>query len=87
MDETTINPTGKRRLGAWDADVGPDGAVYIDQMDRPVSLLRFSASGGHAAEVARYPLQDYDCQFAILGDGRVVWKEQVSDALAVRLRR
>jgi hypothetical protein len=63
---------------AWNADTGPDSAVYIDQLERPVSLLRFSASGGHAVELGHYPLHDDDAQFAVLGDGRAVWKEQVA---------
>jgi predicted Ser/Thr protein kinase len=63
---------------AWNTDAGPDGALYIDQLERPVSLLRFSASGGHAVELGHYPLHDDDAQFAVLGDGRAVWKEQVA---------
>ena len=62
---------------AWSADTGPDNAVYLDQVERPVSLLRFPAGGGHAVELAQYPLHDDDAEFAVLGEGRAVWKEQV----------
>jgi len=31
---------------AWFMDVDEDGNLYLDQIDRPIQLLRFSASGG-----------------------------------------
>jgi hypothetical protein len=56
---------------AWDADTGTDGSVYIDQVERPVSLMSLSA-GEHATELAHYPLYNDDAQSAVLVDGRAV---------------
>ena len=33
-------------LPAWFMDVDKDGNLYLDQTDRPIEILRFSASGG-----------------------------------------
>jgi hypothetical protein len=64
---------------AWSADTAVDGSVYVDEVNRPVSLVRFSQKGGHAVELARYPeLDGFFVQFAALPDGRVVWKQQVA---------
>jgi hypothetical protein len=59
------------------ADTARDGSVYIDQVDRPVSLLRFPATGGHAVELARYQATDFG-HFILLPDGRAVWKQQIA---------
>ena len=63
----------------WSADTGADGSVYVDQVERPVSLLRLSLKGGHTVELARYQdVGDYSTQFKALPDGRVVWKQQIA---------
>jgi dipeptidyl aminopeptidase/acylaminoacyl peptidase len=48
-------------------DIGPDGAVYADEVDRPSALVRFSASGG-----AIQKINDYGGDGVLLPDGRVV---------------
>jgi predicted Ser/Thr protein kinase/WD40 repeat protein len=53
-------------------DGGPDGSIYLDQVDRPMYLLRFSASGGHAGKVATFPPQLGSASIAVLPDGRIV---------------
>jgi len=30
----------------WLMDAGPDGSIYVDQVDRPIQVLRFPPSGG-----------------------------------------
>jgi eukaryotic-like serine/threonine-protein kinase len=54
-----------------------DGSLYLDQMERPVDVVRFSAQGGHAQRIAAFP--DYEAPgspaldeqiFAVLPDGR-----------------
>jgi hypothetical protein len=61
------------------ADTATDGSVYIDQVHRPVSLLRFPEKGGHSVELARYPdVGDYSAQFAVRPDGRAVWKQPIT---------
>jgi len=36
----------------WTMDAGPDGSIYIDQVDRPLQIVRFPASGGTPEVVA-----------------------------------
>ena len=36
----------------WDIDVSADGSLYMDQMDRPVDILRFPVSGGVAERIS-----------------------------------
>ena len=61
---------------AWSIDTGPDGSVYLDQIDRPTHLFRFHADGGHAEPVAAVsfpPVLGYLLHtFAMLPDGRIV---------------
>ena len=33
-------------------DIGPDGSIFLDQVERPPELLRFPASGGHVEKIA-----------------------------------
>jgi eukaryotic-like serine/threonine-protein kinase len=45
----------------WSLDVAPDGSLYIDQVDRPLEILRCSTSGGTPevlASVATYTQLD-----------------------------
>ena len=60
-------------------DAGPDGSIYLDQEERPVDLLRFSAQDGHAEKIARLPAYETpgapwfeEESFAVLPDGRAV---------------
>jgi hypothetical protein len=62
---------------AWAIDTAPDGTLYIDQVNRSTSLLRFSLQGGHAVELARVE-HDAASQFAALPDGRAVWEQHVA---------
>jgi len=54
--------------------VGADGAIYLDQSERPMEIIRFAPEGGHVERVAtaQKPVGDY---FAALPDGRTVWAE------------
>lgn len=60
-------------------DSGADGNIYVDQVERPVDLLRFPIQGGRAERIARLqgfeepgaPYIDSE-SFAILPDGRAV---------------
>jgi hypothetical protein len=36
----------------WLMDVGPDGSLYLDQVERPLQLLRFPVSGGTPEVIA-----------------------------------
>jgi eukaryotic-like serine/threonine-protein kinase len=36
----------------WTIDAGPDGNIYVDQVERPLQLLRFSLAGGTPEVVA-----------------------------------
>jgi hypothetical protein len=54
--------------------VGPDGALYLDEAERPMEIVRFSPEGGHVERIATVskPQGDY---FAALPDGRALWVE------------
>ena len=54
--------------------IGADGAIYLDQSDRPMEIVRFAPEGGRVEVVAsvQKPVGDY---FAALPDGRAVWAE------------
>jgi hypothetical protein len=55
-------------------DTGADGAIYLDQVDRPADLVRFRASGGPAERIATLPKYEGG-GFAVLRDGRVIAQE------------
>ena len=61
----------------WTLDAGPDGSIYLDQIDRPTRFLRFSPTGGRVKEIATlppYPVPGApanDIGFAILPGGRI----------------
>jgi len=63
---------------AWFMDTGPDGGIYLDQIDRPIHVLRFPATGGHVEVVGAIATSGVagffnDVHtFAVLPDGRVV---------------
>jgi hypothetical protein len=60
-------------------DAGLDGSIYVDQLERPVELLRFSSQGGRSEKIST--LLPYEAPgsswfadqgFAVLPDGRAV---------------
>ena len=59
-------------------DTAQDGSLYMDQVRRGTSLVRFPLRGGHAEELASLPAQD-TTQFAVLPDGRVVWQQRTAN--------
>ena len=64
---------------AWALDTAPDGTLYVDQVERDSTLMRFSLHGGPAVKLGRIPVMDpASHQFAILPDGRAVWEEQTA---------
>jgi serine/threonine protein kinase len=60
-------------------DAGPDGAIYLDQVERPTDVLRFRVSGGRAEKIATLPAyaSAYGSggSLAVLPDGRIVVQE------------
>jgi eukaryotic-like serine/threonine-protein kinase len=68
---------------AWFLDTGPDGGIYLDQIDRPIHVLRFPAEGGHAEVVGAIATSGVagffnDVHtFAVLPDGRLVVPESL----------
>jgi WD40 repeat protein len=73
-----LTPVLTSTLFASTIDAGPDDAVYIEQNDRPIELVRF-AIGGHVERIATLASSDLSTQmgdsFAVLPDGRAVWTE------------
>ena len=63
---------------AYAMDTALDGSLYVDQVQRGATLVRFPVRGGHAEELARLPTQD-TTQFAVLPDGRVIWQQQTAE--------
>ncbi len=62
---------------AWSMDTAPDGSIYLDQVSRPVHLIRFSPAG-HAEAFASVDIPQISVQthtFALLPDGRAVVPE------------
>ena len=60
-------------------DMGLDGSIYLDQVERPKDLVRFAPEGGRAAKIATLPAAtEAGCSclvseiIAILPDGRTV---------------
>uniref|UniRef100_Q01T31 Serine/threonine protein kinase n=1 Tax=Solibacter usitatus (strain Ellin6076) TaxID=234267 RepID=Q01T31_SOLUE len=63
---------------AYSLDAGPDGSIYLDQWHRASTLLRFSASGGHAEQFAEFPARVLNREdIAILRDGRTVVSQRI----------
>jgi hypothetical protein len=60
----------------YSLDTAPDGSIYLDQNDRPKTLVRFALSGGHVERIATVSSEMGDDSFAVLPDGRAVWIEQ-----------
>ncbi len=61
----------------WFVDVGPDGSVYLDQLDRPPEALRFGGSGGEPERVAISTTTGYGAALP-LPDGRVLFPAAVA---------
>jgi hypothetical protein len=60
-------------LPTWFMDVDKDGNLYLDQIDRPIQLLRFSASGGSPELLAGSENASmYGFMTSLLPNGRVL---------------
>ena len=53
---------------------GPDGALYLDEAERPLDIVRFAPEGGRVERIASVPKPQGD-YFGALSDGRAVWVE------------
>jgi predicted Ser/Thr protein kinase len=63
----------------WALDAAPDGALYVDQVDRPLDVLRLPRSGGTPEVLAS--LESYSQEFAPpveFSDGRIVLPTLIS---------
>jgi hypothetical protein len=76
----------------YSIDPAGDGSIYLDQVERPADVVRFSAQGGHADKLATLP--DYegpaspsldDENFAVLPDGRAVVTQDIRGRLQLVL--
>jgi hypothetical protein len=68
----------------WTLDSGADGSIYLDQVDRPVSVLRFRPEGGHAERIATVIGETAD-DFAVLPDGRTALQELVAGRIRLMI--
>src|SRR5262249_24426164 len=74
---TAVSPDGRVLIPAaltltnvpYTMDTGPDGSIYVDQVDRPASLVRFAPEGGTGKALAATQNLLGET-FAILPDGR-----------------
>jgi len=41
----------------WFMDVGPDGTIFTDQLQRPLEFIRFTAGGGNVEQLASSPTE------------------------------
>ena len=64
-------------MPVYSLDTGADGSIYLDQMDRPVDVIRFTEKGGPVERIARVPRPATN-EYAALPGGRAVWIELVS---------
>jgi len=64
-------------MPVYSLDTGADGSIYVDQMDRPVDVIRFEEKGGRVERIARLPRPAAN-YFAALPGGRAAWIEFVS---------
>jgi hypothetical protein len=66
-------------LSPWFMDLDKDGNLYLDQSERPIEVLRFSASGG-TPELLAGPMSALRGGYAMfqLPDGRVVLDSEVA---------
>ncbi len=63
----------------WFADVGADGSLYLDQIERPAEVLRFPASGGDPERLAVSDNLLYaDLAALPFPDGRVLLPSQAA---------
>jgi len=57
----------------WVMDAGPDGSIYLDQVDRPFQVLRFPASGGTPEVLATTESRALDLSAPVeFPDGRLL---------------
>jgi hypothetical protein len=57
----------------WTMDAGPDGSVYLDQVDRPHQVLRFPTSGGTPEVLATAPAYQAELSAPVeFSDGRLL---------------
>jgi serine/threonine protein kinase len=57
----------------WTMDVGPNGSIYLDQVDRPYQILRFPTSGGTPEVLANSPAHLADASAPVeFPDGRLL---------------
>ena len=76
----------------YSIDTGADGSIYVDQVERPVDVVRFSAQGGRTQKIATLagfeapgsPTLD-DESFAVLADGRAVVTQGTGGRLQLML--
>ena len=69
----------------YSMDTGPDGSLYLDQVDRPMDLVSFSAKGGRVERLATLAGAAAMDNFAVLPDGRAVWPERAAGRVRLLL--
>ena len=63
----------------WTMDTGPDGSLYLDQVERPYEILRFSTSGGVPEVLASSPTHTVEASSPVaFSDGRLLISALVS---------
>ncbi len=63
----------------WIMDAGPDGSIYLDQVDRPLQVLRFPPSGGTPEVLATTESRALDLSAPVeFPDGRLLLPTLIS---------
>jgi eukaryotic-like serine/threonine-protein kinase len=63
----------------WELDVAPDGSIYVDQVDRPLEILKLPQAGGTPEVLASSEFYSpYDAVPVELSDGRLLLPSIVS---------
>jgi hypothetical protein len=60
------------QAGVWGFDVGADGSIYVDQVRRPIDILRFTTAGKELQRVAVVPNLTMLGLSLYLADGRTL---------------
>ena len=62
----------------WSMDVGSNGDLFVDQVDRPVELLRFPISGRIPERLGTQPGPELESSPIQFSDGRIMMESVVS---------
>jgi eukaryotic-like serine/threonine-protein kinase len=85
LDRSPAKPLLTLTGDVFSLDTGADGSLYLDQVDRPMGLVRFSPKGGALERLAAISGAAAIDNIAVLPDGRAVWAENAAGRVRIML--